>query len=57
MKGSQLQLTPAQAAYLQTLLPFRHSLQPNCPQGKRVRAAKKMDESFTNDFNLCDKKV
>jgi hypothetical protein len=40
-------------------MPHRYSLQSTQNDGKRVRAVKKMDESFTDDFNLgmCKKEV
>ena len=56
MKNIQLSLTQTQLQYLQTLLPHRYSLQVATENTKRNRAVKKMDESFTDDFNIVSKR-
>ena len=56
MKHLTINLTNAQAAYLQSQLPQRLSLQLVQDSTKRIRSAKKLDDSFTNDFDLNSKK-
>jgi hypothetical protein len=52
MQSYSAQLTPAQAALLQTLLPQGYSFQAATLDTRRSRPPKKMDESFTTDFNI-----
>lgn len=48
------QLTPTQAALLQSLLPQGYSFQVATLDTKRNRPPKKMDESFTTDFSASN---
>lgn len=52
MQAYSTNLTPAQAALLQTLLPQGYSFQLTTLDTKRSRPPKKMDESFTTDFSI-----
>ena len=56
MKSNQVDLTPTQAAYLQTLLPSCYSFQVEGIQGKRVRPTKKYDSDYINDFAFNERK-
>jgi hypothetical protein len=42
---------------VQTLFPKQHSLQVVVLDSKRQRSARKIDESFTTDYGLIDKKI
>lgn len=57
MQINTVNLTVAQKAYLQKLLPHRYSLQVVTLEGKRSRSVKKLDDSFTDDFSLITKKT
>lgn len=54
MQTYSTQLTPSQAALLQTLLPQGYSFQVATLDTKRSRPPKKMDESFTTDFSVSN---
>jgi hypothetical protein len=52
-----VQLTQSQAAYAQTLLPQKYSIQVAVAETKRQRSARKIDDLFTTDYGLNTKRT
>lgn len=57
MQSYLAQLTPSQAAFLQTLLPKGYSMQMATLDSKRQRPAKKLDEAFIADYSIDTKRI
>jgi hypothetical protein len=57
MQTFSTQLTASQASFLQSLLPKNYSFQVAPSDSKRNRLVKKLDESFTADYMISNKRA